>query len=217
MIGLLTIKRFYQVLFWLIFLMLIYIMLGFPLPIDIAKLKDIGLPLAAILFAIGTLWHKKEDQEDEKRKHDNEMNLAFRQIRWGYYSLLKEVVSNIIYLSGEDVMPKPEVEFKDTKYGKLWINLDNLENEGRVLFHDPDSISKKIILIREKMKEKADLLGKIYNKRQGLSTSPEINGNYIEDITLLSSEIKEIDDAVKNTHEQCRENIFSYLRPPIIP
>jgi hypothetical protein len=211
-----NIKLFYQILFWATFLVLICILSDFSLPIDINKLKGLGLPLAAILFAIGTLWHKKEDQEFERRKHSNEMNLAFRQIRWGYYSLLKEVVATILFLSEEDILPQ-ETAFKDTKYGKLWANLSSLENEGEVLFNESDNINGKIILIREKMKEKARLLGNIYSKRKELSadlSTPEKNRNWLEAYSIYLSEDKKVNDAIEGIYKQCQDDIFIFLKPP---
>ncbi len=181
----------------------------------IKTLQSVGLPLAAILFTIGTLWHKKEDQEFEKQKHANEMNLAFRQIRWGYYSLLKnEVVAIILYgLSPEDVIPNRSIESKDTKYGKLHNNLVNLEDEGTILFNA--SISKKIILIRGMMEEKADLLRKIYlSHHEPIDLVPR---DPLKDRMQLSAEIHEVDSDLDILFKGCKKEIFSFLMLPIAP
>ncbi len=108
-------KRFYMITFWIISAGSICL-LSFLLTKNISVLsvlKDIGFPLGALLFTVGNLWHKKEDQEFEREKYSQERKDKYWDKRFEFYLELYNLVIKINYeLKDEDIRLHPKNEEK---------------------------------------------------------------------------------------------------------
>lgn len=200
-------KIAYQILFCVVFVSLVVTVGVSAYFNDPTILKDIGLPSAAILFTIGSLWHKKEDQEMERQKYNNEINLALRDIRWGYYSKLKEVWEILRWKLEETDLDPEKSKIIDRRKG-LGIDLNILEDEGEMWFDDKKSISKKIAKLRELKDKKEGLLIKILlDQKKGLPGS-----NNLSERLNLSKEIEENDREIDIVFESCKKEIFQHSK-----
>jgi len=199
-------KNFYKYTFWVFVAALLGLISWSFYKKDISLIKDIGLPLGAILFTVGSLWHTKEGQEFEEKKHLLERRDKYWDKRLNYYYDLKKLVGNINFeLGDKDVLPPMDVAFKDSELGKLYISLMKLEDEGEILFNNT-----KISLLIRKMRERIKFVGtmasnKISAEQVGVPQDERVLKSNLEKNTELILEIEVIS-------ADCRKEIFSYLK-----
>jgi len=210
-------KKFYESLFWFsIFTIPVFIVWAWEKQ-DLSIIKDIGLPLGAIIFTVGNLWHTKENQEFEKKKHLLERKDKYWDKRFKYYTELHDLVGTVNYeLLGEDVIPKEDgVAFKDTKLGRVYKTLQELGDEGEILFNN-SHISKgaNISLL---IKEIGEKLEKVLNNLQTIYTHKQCSqqvGDTANAALLISTYDKNVElrNEIEAIYDKCRTEIFSYLK-----
>lgn len=212
-------KNFYKSVFWVTVAFLLYLIGWSCYKKDISLVKDIGLPLGAILFTVGNLWHIKENQEFELKKHLLERKDKYWDKRFKYYSRLHELIGTINYeLMNEDVIPLTDgVDFKDTKLGKVYKTLQELGDEGEILFNN-SNISKgvNIKLSIEKIGEKKEIL---IDKMQAMYTNQQKQkvgiispGDYVLEQAAYLRDKQDIGKEIEKIFDICRTEIFSYLK-----
>jgi hypothetical protein len=204
-------KNFYKDVFWF-FVAVFLILVGWScFKKDISLIKDIGLPFGAMIFTVGNLWHMKENQEFEEKKHSLERKDKYWDKRFKFYSKLHELVGIINYkLMGEDVIPQKDgIDFKDTKLGWVYKTLQELDDEGEILFNN-SNISLLIKKIREKTNDVIKNLQTMITNKQ---TAQQV-GVSQNDALIISAFTKnvELNGEIEKITNDCRKEIFAYLK-----
>lgn len=171
-----------------------------------ALLKDIGLPLAALMFSSGQLLLDEKKHEFDIQKYQQQRKDQYWDKRFAYAGRLQDLVEMILSFFMEDIGPDYS---KDTKLGKIYIALNDLEFGGKVLF-GASGIDQKIVEIREEFEKiKEDT---IRLKTLALSQSQDERTNRCN----ISKDIETSKwGEIVKIHDLCKEIIVSSLRQEI--
>ena len=99
-------------------------------------IKELALPIGACLFTVGNLWHTKENQEFEQKKHKEERADKYWDKRLGFYYRLVAIIRKEPDVSPEE-LNKVKSEFQD------------LTIEGEILFNS--EVGQLVKKIKEQM------------------------------------------------------------------
>ncbi|HVA67150.1 MAG TPA: hypothetical protein VNK24_09550 [Elusimicrobiota bacterium] len=162
-------------------------------------IKDLGLPLAALILTAGQLYIG-EKQHDQQRKDQ------YWDKRFNYLVRLRELYGTICYkFSSQDIAAAavPGADFGNTALGKIYWSLADLELEGDILFAD---IGQSIAKIGEQFKivhqKEADLI----------SMGVPSNGEQRKERTAIKREQQAAKTEIESIFNACKKIISSYLR-----
>jgi hypothetical protein len=204
-------KIFYAGLFWAFFSILIGVGIRAFYLDNLSLFKDICLPVAALLFTAGQLWRLEKDHGFETEKHTQQRKDQYWDKRLNYYVRLRELVGTICYDFSirdieEAVSINPRPKFTETKLGKIYRSLMELEFEGEILFTpnlDIGEIRENFEIIRKKEIE--------------IASRQQLKGGYENDeqLALAQQAIQEEEtarQAIDSTFKECKKTISSYLK-----
>jgi len=184
---------------------------------DMSFFKDVALPLAALMFTVGQLWHTKENQEFEKEKHAQDRKDKYWDKRLEYFHKLNELVGTITYnFTGQDSFNATldTVEYKNTKICKIYTAFGELEYNGEFLFNNPN-INDGVAVVDyiNEIKKGFEIIRENENK---IFVSNSVTSG---DIATKSDLCKQADAMVHNAKKvidtnfkNCNRAIFSYLK-----
>ena len=204
-------KFFYATLFWIFFSAFVGAGIHVFCSHSLSLFKDVCLPLAALLFTAGQLWRAEKDREFEREKHVQRRKDQYWDKRLDYYVRLRELVGTILYdFSIQDIKDATSAgvmkKFQETKDGKIYRVLMELEFEGEILFTGVvghiGEIRKNFEIIRKKEIE--------------IGSKQQLSGGYGNAEQLAAAQTAKQEEAAKQAADaafkECKEKISPYLR-----
>ncbi len=170
-------------------------------------LKDVCLPLAALMFTAGQLLRAEKNHEFDKLKYAQQRKDQYWDKRFAYYGRLNGLIEMILLFDKKDIenVILEKIPWKETRMNKIYVALNELEFEGKVLFGSSE-IDKEISKIRKEFEE----------IRKKMSTLPNSIPNDKDAIDRFAKTWQEISSSTKKVveeiHDKCKQIIISHLQ-----